>query len=417
MSTVPEINPNRLWTRLMHLAGITVPDIPWTRRSFSSEFAQGRRWLAQEFKAAGLTVATDTGGNLIGNKQGSSVHNRPIVTGSHSDTVPAGGRFDGILGVLAGIEVAQTLKENDIKLSHPLEVIDFLAEEPSEFGLSCIGSKAMAGLIDKEHLTLMDSSGRTLAQAISEVGGCPDRINEARRAPGSIAAYIELHIEQAKYLEKNDISIGVVTDIAAIRRENIHVIGRADHAGATPMAFRSDALVTASQMVKDTQEMTLAANEKGPAIVATIGLFNVFPNAANAVPGEVEFHLETRCGDDTKLKNHTEMLLGRFRETAHSADQKATFQTISCGTATISSPLVLSAIETAADKSGFSHARLSSGAGHDAVYASKIGPAAMIFIPCRDGRSHTPKEWASKEQCAAGTQTLLRAVLELDNTL
>jgi N-carbamoyl-L-amino-acid hydrolase len=338
------------------------------------------------------------------------------MVGSHSDTVPSGGRFDGILGVLAGLEVVQTLRDNGLTLNHDFELVDFLAEEPSEFGLSCIGSKAMAGLLEPYHLKLEDGTGRTLGQAIKEVGGNPDRLDTARRAKDSITAYVELHIEQAKTLEASDTPIGVVTDIAAIRRENICVRGQTDHAGATPMRFRKDALVTASKMVLATEEMTLQACESGPQIVATVGSLSVSPNAANAVPGEIRFTLEIRCGDDEKLRAHTECLLAKFLNIAENRGNNVEIESVSCGLATKSSEHVMEAIETAAENSGLSSTRLSSGAGHDAVYASYLGPMAMIFIPCLNGRSHTPDEWATKQQCGDGAQAMIGAILELDTS-
>ncbi len=398
----------------MRLSEITVPDQPWTRRSFSPEFNRGRQWLTEEFKSVGLNVSTDTAGNLIGRLNGSAKKNLPIMIGSHSDTVPFGGRFDGILGVLSGLEAIQTLKENGALPAHDIELVDFLAEEPSEFGLSCIGSKAMAGKLESEQLDLTDGNGRKLGDAIRSVGGDPELLHQASRGANSIVAYLEIHIEQATRLESAGLSIGVVTDIAAIRRENIRVVGRADHAGATPMGLRKDALVTAAYLISATEELTEAANASVAAIVATIGKLSVSPNAANAVPGEVEFTLEVRSGDDAKLKAHTDGLLKRYRDIAQSREQAVHVQQVSCGTSTKSAAKVMRAIETASQNEGLQTMQLSSGAGHDAVYVSHLGPAGMIFVPCRDGRSHTPEEWVDEVGCARGAQVLLGALLELD---
>ncbi len=409
-----KINSCRLWNRLMALADITVPDKPWTRRSFSPEFDRGRQWLIDEFKSAGLNVSIDTAGNLIGRISGSAKKNLPIMVGSHSDTVPFGGRFDGILGILAGLEAIQTLRENDMTLTHDIELVDFLAEEPSEFGLSCIGSKAMAGMLERDKLDLTDGNGRTLGEAIRAVGGCPDQLHLANRGENSISAYLELHIEQATRLESANIPIGVVTNIAAIRRENIRVLGRADHAGATPMGLRKDALVTAAELIFLTEELTEAANNQGAAIVATVGRMSLSPNAANVVPGEVEFTLEIRSGDDEKLRTHTENLLQGYHDIAAKREQSIEAYQISCGTATKSSDMVISAIEAASRNERLASMRMSSGAGHDAVYASHLGPVGMIFVPCREGRSHAPEEWVDEAQCAKGAQVMLGTLLQLD---
>lgn len=240
-----EINADRLWRRIEDLSRITEPDRPWTRRSFSPLFLEGRRWLAGEFRAAGLEPVIDAGGNLVANLEGSNSNLKPLVVGSHSDTVPSGGRYDGILGVLAALEVAQSLVDSGERLRHSLRVYDFLAEEPSEFGVSCIGSRALAGALTPDLLDLVRPDGMTLREGLRFVGGDPDELASVQCSPNGITAYIEVHIEQGRVLESEGIRIGIVTDIIGIHRERITVTGRADHAGATPMRLRADALVGA----------------------------------------------------------------------------------------------------------------------------------------------------------------------------
>ncbi|MGL4286023.1 MAG: M20/M25/M40 family metallo-hydrolase, partial [Phreatobacter sp.] len=212
------IDGSRLWRRIETLAGITDPDKPWTRRSFSQRFLEGRAWLKAEFEAAGLATSIDAGGNLVGEWAGTDPALAPIMIGSHSDTVPAGGRFDGILGVVAALEVAQSLAERGERLRHTLKVYDFLAEEPSEFGLSCIGSRAYAGKLTPDMLALKRADGLSLRDAIATVGGRPDELG-TRAVAARTAAYVELHIEQGRVLEAAGRDIGVVTDIVGIRRE------------------------------------------------------------------------------------------------------------------------------------------------------------------------------------------------------
>jgi N-carbamoyl-L-amino-acid hydrolase len=237
------LNAARIQARLEALANLTLPEQPYTRRSFTPLYRQGRELVAQWMQEAGLKVSMDQAANLIGQRPGSAEGLHPIVIGSHTDTVPGGGRFDGIIGVVAAIEIAQCLHEQGITLRHPLAVMDYLAEEPSEFGISTIGSRAMAGALSLEHLRLTDSTGRTLAEGIREMGGTPERISEARREPGAFALSLELHIEQGPVLEEAQRAIGIVTGLVGIHRAQITLEGEANHAGTTPMRLRHDTVL------------------------------------------------------------------------------------------------------------------------------------------------------------------------------
>ena len=248
--TVPAALPldaDRLWADIMALADITEPERPYTRRSFSPLFLKGRTRLAERFTEAGLSVRIDAAGNLIGRREGKNPASGVIAVGSHSDTVPSGGRFDGIAGVAAGLEVARALRDASVRLDHTLEVIDFLAEEPSDYGLSCIGSRGMAGALDAKMLDMTEPHGETLRAALRRVGGNPDCFTSARR--NDIKAFLELHIEQGIVLESRSLDVGIVTSIAGIRRIEITFEGAADHAGTTPMTLRRDALVAAANTV------------------------------------------------------------------------------------------------------------------------------------------------------------------------
>src|SRR5580704_7943715 len=213
----------------MVLADITDPARPYTRRSFTALSLEGRAWLAQRFAEAGLTTRIDTAGNLIGRIEGCKSALGVIAVGSHSDTVPFGGRFDGIAGVATGLEIARALRDSGTRLDHTLEIIDFLAEEPSEYGLSCVGSRGMTGSLDGKMLDLVEPGGETLRDALRRVGGDPDGLERARRS--DISAFLELHIEQGIVLESQSLDIGVVSSIVGIRRIEIIFEGEADHAG------------------------------------------------------------------------------------------------------------------------------------------------------------------------------------------
>jgi len=409
------IDAQRLWQRLDALAEITEPDRPWTRRSFTPRFLAGRAWLAAEFAAAGLEVRLDAGGNLIGRLAGSNPDLPPLVAGSHSDSVPSGGRYDGMLGVIAALEVAQSLREQGRVLAHDVEVVDFLAEEPSEFGLSCVGSRSWAGKLDATMLATTRPDGMTLREGLLYVGADPDRLATAYRAPGSIAAYVELHIEQARILESGALDIGVVTGIAAIRRERITVIGRADHAGQTPMGERADALVGAARIIDGAYRDALAGTTSACPLVATVGYIgNVKPNAANAVPGQAELIMECRCLDEERVIGLFDGLFARLNGELTAMDLEIRREVISHVPATPCTAAIQDTISAAARELGFSQCHLPSGAGHDGMFASHAGPFGMIFVPCLDGRSHTPEEWLEPEQAAAGARVLFETICRLD---
>lgn len=411
------INSDRLRRRLEELSRLTDPDRPWTRRSFSDLFLQGREWLAQEFRRAGLETAVDAGGNLVGRRPGANAALAPIVLGSHSDTVPSGGRFDGILGVVAGLEIAQSLRDNSVALQHPLDIVDFLAEEPSEFGVSCIGSRAFVGALDMQMLGAKRADGFTLAEGLARVGGRPDELTKPLRPPGSIAAYVELHIEQGPVLESRNIPIGVVTNIVGIRRVLLTVEGQPDHAGTTPMTLRRDALVGASRIIDATYRKAGALSGNPHYVVATIGRLDLTPNAINAVPGRVEMVLEVRSDENDILTSFPEEIRRGAERDLADLGLALTMTPISHALPTNCSPRIEDIIEEAAAATGFPSLRLPSGAGHDGVFVSKSGPIGMIFIPCLDGRSHCPEEWAEPRQTADGALVLYETVLRLDRAL
>jgi N-carbamoyl-L-amino-acid hydrolase len=411
------INSDRLWSRMETLSRFTDPARPWTRRAFDNQFAQGRAWLEEEFKAAGLAVEVDAGGNLIGRTPGTGRGLGALVAGSHSDTVPAGGRFDGMLGLLAALEAAQSLREQQISLVHPLEVVDFLAEEPSDFGISCIGSRSWAGVLTASDLARTLPSNVTLASAIEGVGGSAERLGKAIRSQDSLSAYVELHIEQGLVLAERKAEIGVVTAIVGIRRHEVTVEGRADHAGTTPMSLRRDALVGAAGFIRAVDELARLRPSQSPYLVATVGKLSVEPNAINAVPGSVRMIVETRSTDETALLQFEQELWRRTEGELNDRGLRLTRSLLSQTLPTACSPLIQSRIEEASIAAGFNSTRLPSGAGHDGVFVARIAPMGMIFVPCREGRSHTPEEWAEPGDCANGARVLAETLILLDKSL
>ncbi len=411
------VDSGRLWEWIETLGRMTDPDRPYTRRSFTALHAEGRAWLRERFTEAGLSVHLDRAANLIGQRPGSEPGLPPILIGSHSDSVPDGGRFDGMAGVLSALEVAQSLADHGIELRHPLEVVDFLAEEPSVFGMSCVGSRLMGGRIGRDHLSVTSPDGETLADALRRMGGDPDRVAEAVRAPGTIAAYAEVHIEQGPVLEANPGAVGAVTAIVGITRFAIAIDGRADHAGNTPMDRRCDALAAAARLVVRAEDGAKQLNRDGVYFVATVGQLSVSPNATNVVPGRVELGLEFRSDSDSARKRFEVVIREFLGELAADSDLRISSEKVSDAAPAICSDAVRAAIAKAGGSLGRTVIDLPSGAGHDAMHLAGAGPIGMIFIPCRGGRSHCPEEWVEPADLAAGAEVLYETVLELDSRL
>jgi beta-ureidopropionase / N-carbamoyl-L-amino-acid hydrolase len=415
-SSLP-VDADRLWDDIMALAAITDPEKPHTRRSFTALYQQGREWLTRRFAEAGLEVRIDAAGNLIGRREGAERGLKPILLGSHSDTVPSGGRFDGIAGVIAALETARSLKSADVGLRHPLEVVDFLAEEPSEYGLSCVGSRGMAGVLDRSMLALKGPGGEPLADALRRVGGDPTRLAEAKRE--NVAAFLELHIEQGIILESAGVDVGVVTSIVGIRRMEIAFEGEADHAGTTPMSVRRDALVAAARTVDSVRRAAEAlAAESGDYFVATVGVLEVLPSASNVVPGRCRLIVDARSTSSEMTSRFAKRIDRESADHASAARvRRTTFAVLSDGPAAACDPGLRAEIRSAAQRLGLSARDLASGAGHDAAFMTRIGPAAMIFTPCRAGKSHAPEEWADRDALAAGAAVMLETVRAIDRTL
>lgn len=408
------IDGDRLWSDLMELAAITDPGMPYTRRSFSPRFLEGRAWLAKRFSEAGLAVRIDAGGNLIGRMDGTDARAGTIMIGSHSDTVPAGGRFDGVAGVVSALEIARSLRAAGRTLRHAIEVVDFLAEEPSEFGLSCVGSRAMSGMLTAEQLGYRDQTGEVLGHAIGRVGGDTSRLETARR--DDVAAFFELHIEQGIVLEQGGIDLGIVTAIAGIARVEVIFEGRADHAGTTPMDLRSDAGLAAALTAAFVAERAGQDARGGNGhFVATTGVVEIAPNAANVVPGRARLVVDIRAEDHRVTERFLAALEQRTQEVAHACRvTRSGWAVLSDTNPAACDGRLQVMLSQGAGALGYSTMPMASGAGHDAAFMTHIAPSAMIFVPCRDGRSHAPEEWAEPEAIAAGAAVIHDAILCFD---
>jgi beta-ureidopropionase / N-carbamoyl-L-amino-acid hydrolase len=408
------LDPDRIRTDIEALASITDPERRYTRRSFSPLFMQGRAWLQQRFAEAGLATQIDAAGNLIGRREGSLPAAGSIVVGSHSDTVPAGGRFDGVAGLVAALEIARVLGERGIRLRHAFDVVDFLAEEPSEYGLSCIGSRGMSGALTAQHLAMRNASGETLGAALAHVGGEPARLAEARRF--DIRAAFELHIEQGRVLETDRISIGVVSSIVGITRIEVAFRGSPDHAGTAPMDRRRDALVAAARVVGAVRTKAEEIAGRGADyFVATTGVLELQPGAANVVPGSARLIIDARSEQRPQMDEFIAWLEAETVSAAIAAGVEHTsFKRLSDTLPAACDGHLRTLLKEGAAALGLRACDIASGAGHDAAFLSLIAPSAMVFIPCREGRSHCPEEWAEPEAVAAGAAVMLQAMLRFD---
>jgi len=384
------------------------------RIAFSPADIAGREYAISLMHGAGLETRIDAAGNIIGRRAGSVPGLPAIALGSHTDTVPGGGKYDGALGVMAAIEVVQTLADNGVTLHHPVETLVFTNEEGTRFHRWLIGSRSMAGLLEPEDLIAVDDEGVHLSVRMADIGGDLSRIGEAARKPGDLAAYFELHIEQGLTLLQSKIPIGVVTAITGRAVFEVEIKGMANHAGTTLMPARRDALVSAARLILAVQRL---ASELQACRVATVGSIQVIPNAVNVIPGNVRLGLEFR---DTSMEAFTAAEAELRRAAREISDSDGVEMEIECHRASQPVPIkppVQALVEEAANRCGLTHTRLPSGAGHDAQAMAAITDSAMIFVPSQGGISHAPAEFSTPEDCANGAQTLLELLLLADERL
>jgi len=406
VATLLQVNGDRLVNSLDQLGEIGKLANSGIRRiSYSPEDIQARNLVRHWMVEAGMSVRIDAAGNMIGTYPG-KYPGASLATGSHIDTVPSGGRYDGCLGVLAGIEVVHTLHENGIVLNHPLEVIVFTDEEGS-----MIGSKAMAGSASPDPDHFRRDDGATIQECLERVGGNWSQLVTARRTRADIAAFVELHVEQGGILDAMQKQIGVVEGIVSMNRAAITVIGRPNHAGTTPMHLRRDALVAAAQIVLAVE--SLASNTPGHQ-VATVGVLNVYPNAANIVPGRVEMSLDIRDLSQTHVDNLMQHLQQTMAAIAAQTQTEITMRPGLRSESILSAPYIQEAIAQVSDQLGLSYCHLPSRAGHDAQEIGGFTDTGMIFVPSIGGVSHAETEYTSPDQCTQGANVLLNTFLRLD---
>ena len=405
------INSARLTDTLSALGQIGNTEEGMQRVAFSAFDVAGRDYVMELMRQAGMYVRIDAAGNIIGRAEGSGASLPAIVLGSHTDTVPAGGQYDGALGVIAAIEAVQALWDAGKTTRHPLEVIVFTNEEGTSFHRWLLGSRAVAGLWEAEDFSAVADDGSTLASRLPDIGGDISHIAEARRRPDDLACYLELHIEQGPTMHRGGYPIGVVTGITGRSVYHIDIVGEANHAGTTPMALRRDAMSAAAQIALKVRSI---AGEMEICRVGTVGSMEVHPNAGNVIPGRVQMGVEFR---DERMESlaAAEVELRRTAEEVGHAERVAVAVTAQRNTPAVPiSGNMQQLVADAAGVAGLAHINLPSGAGHDAQAIASITPSAMIFVPSVNGVSHAPAEYSTPEDCANGAQVLLNALLLAD---
>jgi N-carbamoyl-L-amino-acid hydrolase len=414
---VIHVNQQRAWSTLEKLSEFGRPggagfDAGVTRIGFSEADLGARAWLMPQMRESGLTVRVDPAGNIFGRRLGEATL-PTILFGSHIDSVPSGGNFDGDVGSLGALEVMRALNDNKIATRHPLEMVIWTNEEGNHFESGLRGSAA-AGLLRSDVLDRKDEEGKTLGDWIRRYGQDPARLADARIAANSVAAYLELHIEQGGILDESRTQIGVVQGIVGLKYSACTATGFANHSGTTAMNRRQDALTAASRAALAVREEVRA--EAGRQ-VGTVGYVRVEPGARNIIPGRAEFPVELRDLEKEKILRIWSRIEKRFQQIGKEENVQIDCEPRGGSDPALTDPTIQNDIRAAARAAGYSTLDLPSGAGHDAQQIARLAPIGMIFVPSRGGISHSPSEYTSPEQVANGIEVLYRTLLSLDSRL
>jgi ureidoglycolate amidohydrolase len=407
-----EVDDDRLSQEIEDLAKISEAEPPVvTRIVFTPADLKARAWMKARCQSAGLVIREDAIGNTFARWLGSDASAPIVGTGSHIDAIPNAGRFDGVVGVLGGLEAIRALQRAGFHPKHSIELLVFTSEEPTRFGIGCLGSRLLSGTLSADEATKLTDKNGASVQEVREQAGFTGELREARLPPNYYKAFIELHIEQGPILERERVPLGIVERIAAPASLMITIEGSGGHAGGVLMPDRKDALCTAAELILALEQ---AARSSGAVdTVATVGICDVFPGAINSIPARVRLSADVR---DTNLSRRDEVL--RTLEQACQATSKKRRIVVHCELLNAdapaeSSPEVVAALRQACEKHRFKHLPMTSRAYHDSLFMSRIAPIAMLFIPCRKGYSHRPDEYASPQDIARGTLVLAETVASL----
>lgn len=403
---------SRIQQQLDTLATITAGDVGITRLAFSDEDMAAHEYVQFLMKGLGMTVRFDAFGNMIGHMEGSDTTLAPIMIGSHLDSVPQGGNFDGVVGVLVGLETVYRVW-NEKQPQRSVEVIVFRSEESSRFGTGTLGSQAYIGKLDPARLEILcDANGHSLREVLQSRGGVPDTIGTPLYSVPP-QAFLEVHIEQGKVLEQAQLPIGIVTGIAAPTRYRVVLKGMADHSGATPMELRHDALCGAAEIILAVEKY--ASGETEPPAVGTVGVIEAMPGAMNVIPGEVRLGIDLRSGHEAVKKRLSQAVVKAIEEICTYRNLTYTITTLTDETPVTLNADIIEALSEASQELHIPYKKMPSGAGHDAMFMAEIAPTGMLFIPCRDGVSHNAAEFAKTEDIVTAANVLEVAVRKMVN--
>lgn len=408
----PRIEIDGLMAELAVLAGISEADPPVvTRVVFSDADLRARAYVRSLCAAAGLCIREDAVGNTFARWQGSAPHLPAVATGSHIDAIPNAGAYDGTVGVLGGLEAIRALQRTGFQPIRPIELVIFTSEEPTRFGIGCLGSRLMGGVLSPTlALELRDREGRGLEELRSSAGFSGE-LDSVPLRQGYYHAFVELHIEQGPLLERDGIDLGIVTHIAAPASVRIRIDGEGGHAGAMLMPDRHDALSAAAELI-----LALEGAAKRTGVidtVATVGVCEVFPGAVNSVPSRVLLETDIRDTDAARRDGVLDSAKAAAVEIAQRRGVRIAFTTVNADPPATCDPQIVEVVETAATVAGFTSRRMVSRAYHDSLFVARFAPVTMIFVPCRGGVSHRPDEFSSPSAIAAGSEVLARTLAQL----
>jgi allantoate deiminase len=382
-----------------------------TRFSLTDADRGAREYLRKELTALGLKVYEDAAGSLFGRREGSDPKLPVIMVGSHFDSVKNGGNFDGPAGVIMALEIMRTLNDNKVKTRYPVEFIAMIEEEGGRFGAGVFGSRAMAGLVNYKKLEdAKDAQGVSMADAFRAFGFKPEDIEKAKRDPATVKAFLELHIEQGPVLETKGIDVGIVEFIVGITQIKVTVKGRPDHAGTTPMHMRHDALGAAAKVISEIHTYPVKENNGS---VATVGVMNLLPGAANIIPGEVTFTVDIRSKDAQSIKRIKASIEGHLQAIAAERGLTCTVQDLLSVNPVPMAEHINALFRKNVAKLGFTHETMLSGAGHDAMIMGQVCDVGLIFVPSKDGRSHCPEEWTDYDDLQKGIELIYETIVNL----
>jgi ureidoglycolate amidohydrolase len=406
------IDQDRLLSEIEALSRISDAAPPAvTRIVFTPTDLKARAWLRAKCLEAGLAVRQDAIGNMFARWTGTDQTAAPAATGSHMDAIPNAGKYDGVVGVLGGLEAIRALQRSEFRPTRSIELILFTAEEPTRFGIGCLGSRMLSGaLTSEEARRLTDASGQTLEDVRRQAGVGGD-LESVRLTSGNYGAFVELHIEQGPLLERAHVPLGIVESIAAPASYQLVSEGAGGHAGGVLMPGRKDALCAAAEIILTVEEAALASGSSDT--VATVGICDVFPGAVNSIPSRVRLTLDLRDTDLPRRDKVLQVIQSKSQHVSQKRDVSVQFHVVNADAPATCSSIVTEALIRSCSKHNLPFQKMVSRAYHDSLFMSRIAPAGMLFIPCRNGYSHRPDEFASPEDIVRGTLVLAETLAEL----